>query len=172
MSFKILQAALVAATLVVTVLAVVQMKTDLNTVDIIPADGYIILVSSLSGVYMAATATKSSITVETSGCIAFCEFLLSLAWLAGTILVGVQRGGMSCFSVSEVHNTISQVTVKVLSQANCNLGNASITLSAFTFAAFCLATYKTIVENFTVHIVPKQAHQPLPQDEFEVDDKC
>lgn len=168
MTFKILQAALVAATLVATVLAVVQMKTDLNTSDIMPADGYIITLSSLSAVYMVVAATA----IKSGGVKTACELLLSLAWLAGTILIGVQRGGMSCFSTSEVHNSITQVTVKVLSQANCSLSNASITLSAFTFAAFCVATYKTIGGNYTVHVVPKQSHQPLPQDESEVHDKC
>ncbi|KAG5360752.1 hypothetical protein CJU89_3840 [Yarrowia sp. B02] len=167
MTFQILQAVLVAATLVSTVLAVLQMKADLNTVDIIPADGYIITLASLSAVYMvlAAFVLKSCARVA-------CEFLLSLAWLAGTILIGVQRGGMSCFAVSEVTNSFAQVTVKVLSQANCNLGNASIALSAVTFAAFCVSTYKTVGGNYTVHVVPKQGHQRLPQDESEVHDKC
>ncbi|VBB85138.1 Hypothetical protein conserved in the Yarrowia clade [Yarrowia lipolytica] len=168
MSFKILQAALVVATLVTTVLAVVQMKADLNSVDIIPADGYIITLSSLSAVYMIVAATVLNCT----GAKVACESMLSFAWLTGTILIGVQRGGMSCFSVSEVNNPITHISIKVLSQANCNLGNASITLSALTFAAFCVATYKTFGGNYTIHVVPKPGHQRLPQDESEVYDKC
>ncbi|KAG5368753.1 hypothetical protein CJU90_0978 [Yarrowia sp. C11] len=171
MSFQILQAALVTATLVVTALAVVQMKNDLHSIDIIPADGYIITLASLSAVYMMMSYSSviKSNSIKVVG-----ETFLCLAWLAGTILIGVQRGGMSCFSVAEVTNhnsTLTHMTIKVLSQANCNLGNASIALSAVTFVAFCVSTYMTVTGNYSVVVVPK-GHQRLPQDDKDVVDKC
>lgn len=167
MSVKTLQVALVFATLGTSIMAAVQMQKDLNSTGVMHSDGYLLAVSSVSAAYLGL-----SFFFFSSGVRVAVEFMLSLAWLAGTILAAVDRGGLSCFSEAEAKQLrlTHGMNIRVMTLANCNLGYAAITLASLTFAAFCWGTYKTIGGNYTVHVVPKQKHEALPQED--VYEKC